>query len=398
MANRIATERDIRVLHCLSDLYVGGAANLLLQNLKLLPRFNVTSFVCSLGQNETMEGAFRQVGLQPIKLGHSGATSGPVTLSRLVRLQRELGIDLIHTNHFLDRAYAGLAAKICGTPLVTTLHASPSPERLNPNSLSSLRRSAWRSTIYLQNRFWTAAFVAVSPVVADAATRFERVPCRKICIIRSGIDSREVKKRQLSEEARSKKLAEAGVHSQGPVLLSVGRLIPEKNHSSLIRSLPLIADRFPSVRLLLAGDGQERQALEALARQMSVADYISFLGFRNDVLELLYTSDLFLFPSVSEGHPIALLEAMAAGKPIVASRIDAIKDILDGGEAGHLVDPTDSRAIADAVLHLLLKPQLARRLGRRAQQMVAERFDAVNAAARLADLYRTLLHCRSVAP
>jgi glycosyltransferase involved in cell wall biosynthesis len=176
------------------------------------------------------------------------------------------------------------------------------------------------------------------------------------------------------------------------VLLYSGRLAPGKGLETLLRAMPLIIDRLGErVRCVFVGEGPIRSALERLSRRLGVASQVIFLGFRHDVGDLLRASDAFILASEREGMSISLLEAMAAGKPIIATDIASNREATDNGEAARLVRVGHSGDIADAVVTLANDRDLCLNIGSRARELWRERYTLPSAIASLQSLYREAL-------
>jgi glycosyltransferase involved in cell wall biosynthesis len=187
--------------------------------------------------------------------------------------------------------------------------------------------------------------------------------------------------------ARERRRAELGLSEEDRVLVCVGRLSRAKGQRHLLRALALLAPQFPRLRCLLVGDGEERAALEALAQELSLGPALRFLGSRDDVPELLSLGRAFVLPSEWEGLPVALLEAMAAGLPCVATRVAGTAEVIREG-SGLLVPPSDPAALAAAIRSLLLDPALAERMARQGAADVRARFLMPALCARYLALYR----------
>lgn len=152
-------------------------------------------------------------------------------------------------------------------------------------------------------------------------------------------------------------------------VLTVAELIPRKNYPAALRAVALLQERGLNVRYLICGSGVERPALEALARELGVADRVTFLGYRRDVPELCAASDVFLFPSTQEGLPVAVMEAMAAGLPVVSTAIRGSTDLIESGVNG-LLCGADPASLADAVEELCRKPEMGAAFARQARLTV----------------------------
>jgi glycosyltransferase involved in cell wall biosynthesis len=182
---------------------------------------------------------------------------------------------------------------------------------------------------------------------------------------------------------------DARASDRTPVLIAVGALTPEKDHATLLRALAALRVRLPSARLVLVGEGPQRDPLAALARRLSLGDAVRFEGARADAAALIRDASVLVQPSRREALGTAVLEAMALGTPVVASAVGGLAELLGDG-AGLLVPPGDAVAFAEAVARLLTDPPLAGGLTREARARI-ERYDAPEVAGRVAQVYRSVL-------
>lgn len=176
-----------------------------------------------------------------------------------------------------------------------------------------------------------------------------------------------------------------------PVLLTVARLTEQKRHDVLLRALPRVLRQHPDAQLLLVGSGHMQTVLQQLAKELGIAAHVRFLGRRNDVPDLLAAADAFCLPSHFEGHPLVLMEAMAAGLPIVAARSIGITEVISNGESGLLVPFEDTVALSAALNRVLSDRPLASQLGACGQLAVRERFDAEVMANQVMAVYEDAL-------
>jgi glycosyltransferase involved in cell wall biosynthesis len=172
-----------------------------------------------------------------------------------------------------------------------------------------------------------------------------------------------------------------------PIVLVLARLDPLKGHRVLFDA----ARSLSGVQFVLAGDGAEREGLERLAAETGLGSRVTFLGHRDDVPQLLACAHLVVLPSLAEGFPLAVLEAMAAGRPVVATRVGDVADAIRDGETGILVEPGDPAALAAAIDAVLSDPELAARLGNAAANHAHEQFGAAEMVARITSVYDELL-------
>jgi glycosyltransferase involved in cell wall biosynthesis len=189
---------------------------------------------------------------------------------------------------------------------------------------------------------------------------------------------------------------ELGIASDAPVIGGVGVLRKQKGLDLLLQAVPRLVREFPDLRVLLAGGGPpaHRTALEAQAEALGVRDAVLFLGLRTDVADVLATLDVAVSSSRFEGTPLAIMEYMAAGKPIVATRVGGVPDLIEEGKSGVLVPPGDPSALADGIARVLRDPEYARNLAATARARQQRRFDIDVMVTQLEDLYESLVRTK----
>jgi len=225
-------------------------------------------------------------------------------------------------------------------------------------------------------------YLAVSRGVAERMRQRFRVPEHKLCIVPNGIDLVPF------AGPRPNTLRAALARTPGqPIVLTTARLDRQKGHAYLLAAAAQVADAL----FVLAGDGPERAALEAAVHEAGLEDRILFLGYRPDVPELLASSDLFVLPSLFEGFPLSILEAMAAGTPVIASDIGGNDEAVTHGETGFLVPPADPDALARAIRLLLSDTSLARRLAEAGRARAQREYSSGRMVDRVTRIYDELL-------
>lgn len=243
----------------------------------------------------------------------------------------------------------------------------------------------WQKNIYIQQQLVAAGvdqYIAVSAAVAQQLSHSFNVPAAKVRMIHNCIP--------LSPHNRPVNQTLRTTLNQGtgyPIILSIARLDEQKGHKFLLEAMSHI----PEAILVLAGSGPERAALEAQAQALAIADRVCFLGHRTDVPDLLACCDLFVLPSLYEGLPLSILEAMAAGKPVVASAVGGSPEAVLDGESGLLVPPGDSVALAKALKCLLAQPGLAAQMGAAGKARVQQMFSVEVMVRQVSQTYEELL-------
>ena len=236
------------------------------------------------------------------------------------------------------------------------------------------------ASIFVQQRLIIAGvgrYIAVSHEVAQRVIRKLRWPARKIQVIRNCVSATSLECATRDPIDRSGR----------PVVLTVARLDEQKGHRYLLEA----AAQVPEAQFVLAGDGPLRATLEAQARSLGVEDRVKFLGYRSDIADLLADCDVFVLPSLYEGLPLSILEAMSAGKPVIATHIGGTDEAVIAGETGLLVPPADSAALAAAIRSLLTDRPLAQRLATAGRARVAQEFSAAKMVQQVIAVYDELL-------
>jgi glycosyltransferase involved in cell wall biosynthesis len=247
--------------------------------------------------------------------------------------------------------------------------------------------SRTRRTTAVQGRLIAAGIgrcIAVSQDIAKRLAEGLHWPADKIEVIHNAIQTERFGRP--ADPALRASLA----GGDDPIVLTVARLDSQKGHDVLIRAIA----ETPGARLVLAGEGPERERLETLVSRLGLGPRVLFLGRRTDVADLLAASDVFVLPSFFEGSSLAVLEAMAAMKPVVATAIGGTDELIVDGESGRLVPPADPGALAAALRQVIADRPLRTRFGQNARDRVEQHFSAAGMAKRVAQVYESLLRAR----
>ena len=322
----------------------------------------------------------------------------PLFLLGMLRIRRQLGrliesygIDIIQTHLLQVLSFLVLSLR-SSTRLRVVLWTIPSSEflpRQVPGEgrwLHSLKHGGYLLSYHLLSRH-VDGIIAVSDAVRSAIIKLIRPPQDKVFTIYNGVDTRRF---DVPGDRRTL-CSQLGLEYASRLIVCVGRLSEEKGHRYLIEATRSVVERFPTAHVLLAGDGPLAGRLKQQAAESGFGAHIHFLGLRRDVPGLLASADLFVLPSLWEGFSLALLEAMAAGKPIVATAVSGTSQALRPGETGLIVPPGDSGALAEAIIQLLSDRVRAKAMGREARHRVERDFSARRQVAEHVALYRRSL-------
>jgi glycosyltransferase involved in cell wall biosynthesis len=262
----------------------------------------------------------------------------PGCVRELVRMLRRTGAHLVHAHEFTAAVYGAAAARIAGIPYVITMHGAQTV-------LDSWRRRAALGWAFRGSR----ATVGVSDDTTTYMVRRLKLPPGVVTTVRNGIPIRVGSGDRVRQEL--------GLGSGDLMILAVGNLVPRKGHRVLLQALaPLAGAETPPWHVAIAGRGRQKGPLEQLAAELGIAERTHILGHRDDIPDLLAAADVFVMPSLWEGLPLAILEAMFAGKPVVASAASGIPEAIESGIQGLLVPPGDSDALSAALREVLSDP------------------------------------------
>jgi glycosyltransferase involved in cell wall biosynthesis len=284
-------------------------------------------------------------------------------LDRLASFMRRVRPDVVNPHLFRSTAVAAPIARAVGIQaVVETYHG----------------REAWRQGAlrgsFLADRLvarLVTRVIAVSRGAADFLVHGKGYPADKIVVIPNGRDLRQFVRGEHRDAVRK----ELGIDRGAPVVGVVGRLETQKGHVFLLDAWPEVTCAYPDARLVLIGDGSLRDSLAEQVRRLGVAESVIFTGFRADIPRILDAIDVVALPSLHEGMPLTVIEAAAAGRPVVATAVDGTPEVVRDGQTGYLVPAADPAALARAVLAVLGDPAGAARMGEEACRWARERFD-----------------------
>jgi sugar transferase (PEP-CTERM/EpsH1 system associated) len=365
--------RRLKVFHVLPTLGIGGTE---LTMAKLIERTGdaIEHHVLCIREAGPTAERLRAIGVGVTALA-APAGNDPRLPLRLALHIRDADPDVVHTRNW-GGVDGILAARLAGVRRV--VHSEHGRDAADPRGENRRRNVARRLLAPL-----VAQFVAVSQDLRRWLVERVGIPARKVRVIANGIEPRPPA--APGEVARAR--AELGGNG-GLLVGTVGRLDPVKDQAALLRAASALRARDCEVRLAVVGDGPCREELLTLTHRLGLAQCVCFAGHREDVPRLMPALDVFVLPSLGEGLCNTVLEAMAAGRPVVATNVGGNPECVAAGESGLLVPPSDEIALADAIEMYARDPELRRRHGEEGRRRVAREFSfekAVEAYRRLYD-------------
>lgn len=353
-----------------------------------------------------LEG-IRPVGVEPLvvwprndaiaaRLSSQGVRVVPLTVPRwtrglslalvpwfLLRLRRDLprgSVDLLHANNYRSAPFGRVVARWAGVPSVSTVREQVSPARMRRYRLERLD-----------------ALIAVADAVARNLVD-GGIPQERVSTVHSGV---ALERRGMNEDDSSLR-ERFGIASDDAVLGIVAHILPHKGYDDLVHALGLIAQQVPRVKCLVVGEAPRKKYLArllALAEHLKVRERLVLAGPHDNVQALLDAMNVFVLPSHTEGLPLTVLEAMAAGKPVVATAVGGIPEAVRHGETGIVVSPHNAAELARAVTEILTNRVIAKSMGEAGRKRVEEEFTIAAECEKTATVYRRVVHrARNDAP
>jgi L-malate glycosyltransferase len=334
----------VRVLHVVYGLHSGGMEHGVVKLVNGLDRARVQSAICSTVPAGDIRRQLRPD--VPLFELHRRSGNDPGIVRQLSRVFRQAQPDIVHTHAWGTLLEGLIAARLARVPVV--VHGEHGTMQLR-------RHQRW-----LQYVGWSGAdqVLSVSSRLRERMAREVRFPVARIRTIRNGVDLARFETSDRSAARDRLQLA-----PDVPVIVAVGRLVPVKDHATLLRAVAVLRQEREDVCLVLAGDGPLREDLVQQARALEIDAHVRLLGHRGDVECVMAAGDVFVQSSVSEGLSNTILEAMASGLPVVATNVGGADEMVVPGETGYLVEVSSPSAMADAVLQLLRDPARCRAFG-----------------------------------
>lgn len=297
---------------------------------------------------------------------------------RVANAVRQGGFRLLHAHGYKADLLGFVAARLAGVPIVATTHgytdAFPTVRLYRHLDLRALR--------------WFPRVIAVSEYLRRELITAGLSP-ERVVTVHNAIDLETFRASVCA--SREQVRAELGIEPDAPVVLTVGRLNPEKGHRYLLESAQIVCRQIPNLRVLIVGEGPLRPELEEMIRALDLGTVVTLLGWQDNVASLMVTSDLLVLPSIRESFGLVILEALAVGVPVVSTRVGGVPEVIQAGETGFLVEPRDPEALAGAVIWALTNPAAAAQLARKGQDVVRRRFCAEGMVRATDRVYRAVL-------
>lgn len=344
----------INVLQVVEGMNWGGAETKLLELIAHMDQDRFCTTVCSLGMGDRLKARFDELGVEFINFQRRRRID-PKLILDIAQLIRKEKIDIVMTTLFYADVIGALASAISPNKAVFSWETISAPEWLLKRRLL-----AYRFAVHFCSKV-----ISVSNATAKWLIEKRGVPAEKVVVIPYGVDL-EIFKQGKDAELK----ASLGISPETFVVGVVARLHPQKGHRYLIDAAKSIVAKYKEIKFVFVGDGELRSELENQVKQSQLERYFLFLGFRSDVKELLRTFDLFVLPSLYEGLPNVILEAMATGLPVVATSVDGTIELVEDGKTGYLVPPKAPKVLAEKISLLIQNRERITNFGEQGRKRV----------------------------
>lgn len=369
----------MRILQLISPIGLFGAEKVMVELSKELCSTEYKPYIGVIGNPQNYHTPVvieaEKSGLE-VKEFHCSGKFDIKTISAIRKYIKDNKIGMIHSHGYKSNFYALLATLNMNIKRIITCH--------NWLGISSKMKFYKLIDKILLKKF--DKIVAVSDILKDEIIR-GNIPENKVRVVYNGIDISRLQ--VISDKLQVKK--SLGIKENEKVIGTVGRLTEEKGYIYLLRAAEKVVREFPDTIFLIIGDGQLRDSLKFIVHSLQLNDKVIFTGIRDDIPELLNLIDIFVMPSLKEGMPIALLEAMAAKKPIIASKVGAIPKVIEDGYSGLLVESGNEQELSESIIKLLNNPEKANSLAQNGYEKAKSEFSAKNMAEKYMEVYKSMM-------
>jgi glycosyltransferase involved in cell wall biosynthesis len=364
--------KKLRIMQITHDLAIGGLQQVVVNICRTIDRERFDVSVLCLRALGGFVPEVEKLGIEVILLPQKKNGVDYLSFLKVAKILRETKIDAIHTHNTQPLIDGTLGALLAGVrTVIHTDHARHYPDK---------RRYLFAE--WVMSHF-VRKMVGVSAATVADLRKYEKIASRKLLTIPNGIDDA----RLVTTIDKQKKKTELGIVRTGPVIGLGVRLAEQKGITYLLQAMPRIIRRRPDITLVIAGEGELEQTLKDEAISLEIEKNVLFVGPRYDMPEVLQLFDLYVLPSLWEGLPMVLLEAMAVGCPIVATDVGGNSTAVIHGENGSLVESKNPEALEQEIVRLLEDDALRNRYGQRGRELFLRRFTARNMTAQYEKLY-----------
>ncbi|HCG76369.1 MAG: hypothetical protein CO162_02405 [bacterium (Candidatus Ratteibacteria) CG_4_9_14_3_um_filter_41_21] len=357
--------KKIKVIHLIEDLKIGGAERVVANIAEGLDKERYQISIWCLAGGGEIADELKAKGID-LKILGIGNYHNPLNILKLILLLKKERFNIVHMHGYFATTIGRIAARISGIPiLVTHLHTTHYNLKLRNIIVDKILN------------LFTQKIICVSEAVKKSFIDTEDGAKGKFIVIYNGIDKKKYTLHQLDDRRE--------------IITTVSSLYPHKGHTHLLKAMKEVLTSFPRVRFWIVGEGPLKEKLKKEAINLEISSQVSFLGKRKDIPEILSQSVLFVLPSLREGLPLTILEAIAVGLPVIATEVGGIPEAVIDKETGFLVPPENAEALAEAIINLLKNPKMMEEMGQKGRKIFEEKFTTQIMIGKLENLYQKLI-------
>ena len=377
----MGTDKKIKVCHLISgDLWAGAEAQITILLSQLSKEKHLENFALIYNQGRLAE-ELKRLNLSLCILEERENNSLKLFI-KTYRWLKHQGVDLVHSHRYKENIIGSLAAKMGGIDhIIRTYHGMPEPF----GGFKNIKYKFYIFLDYLISKLLVKKIIAVSFEIKKKLS--QRLSEKKITSIPNSINLDSLKIKKPPQRVREI----LGIDDDCKIIGSAGRLVPIKGYQVFLKAAQLIRQKDSKVKFLIVGDGPEKSNLEKLSDELKISEDFLFPGYRDDILDIINIMDIFILSSFHEGIPMVLLEAMGLEKPIVATKVGGIPEVVIDKISGILVKPNDPEELAEMGLYLLENKKVRKKMGSEAKRRISESFTAERMAKRVLEIYQSMV-------
>ena len=364
-------KRKLNVIHLVEELTIGGLEKILTTIVLNLDKKKYNVSVWCLREGGFFADKLVKEGID-VKILHISTSRNPLSIYKLYRFLKSHKFDIIHTHAYSAGTIGRMSAFLAGVPVIIS----------HNHSVYDYYGKFYNLVEWFLSLI-TDRVICISEVVNGFANKTQRINSKKLITIHNGIDD----VCDLTEKSSSDLKKELGIPINHPVICTISHMEEHKGLKYLLEAASLLLQSKNDVSFLLVGEGVLKKELKILCADLKIEKNVIFAGEQSDISEILSLSDIFVLPSLREGLPLTILEAMACGKPVIATNVGGIPEIVKDGENGILVYPKDPETLYMAMNELLGDREKREKMGRIGKRVCDESFRTKTMVEKVEDLY-----------
>ena len=367
--------RKINVIHLVEELTIGGLEKILTSIVLNLDKKKYNVSVWCLREGGFFANKLVKEGID-FKILHISTSRNPLSIYKLYKLFKAHKVDIIHTHAYSAGTIGRMSAFLAGVPVIISQN----------HSVYDYYNGYYHFVEWLLSLI-TDRVICISDIVNRFANETQRINAKKLITIHNGINSEYT----VSKKRTSCLRKELNISVDHSVICTIAHMEEHKGIKYLLESASLLLESRKDITFLLVGEGALKEELKIHCTGLKIEKNVIFTGERSDIPEILSLTDIFVLPSLREGLPLTILEAMACGKPVITTNVGGVPEVVKDGVSGILVPPEDPEAIHSAMNELLDDREKLKKMGHNGKRVFSESFDSKTMIGKIEDLYDSLM-------